>query len=57
MAIDQRITIGEWLGHTNHRIIDGCITVRVVLTHDFTDDVGRLDVRFIRQEARIIHCP
>ena len=57
VTVNQWVTVGERLRHSDHRIVDRRIAVRVIFTHNFTDDVGGLDMRFIRKEAGIIHCP
>ncbi len=41
MALDQRVTHGEVLGHTRHGVVNGHIAMRVVFAHDVADYTRR----------------
>ena len=55
VTVHQRVAHGKILGHPDHRIIDGRISVGMILTHDFTDDSGRFLVRLVRRNAQLLH--
>ena len=55
VAVDQRRAHGEPLGETNHRVVDGGVSVRVVLADDLADRPGRLLVRAVGEDARLVH--
>jgi hypothetical protein len=46
---------GEGLGHAHQRVIDGRVTVRVVLAHHLTDDTTALDVCAFGSEPELAH--
>ena len=41
LAVDERVAHGEGLREAHHRLVDGGVAVRVVLTEDLTDDAWR----------------
>ena len=45
LAVDQRHAHRPVLGHARERVVDRAVAVRVILTHDVTDDAARLAVR------------
>jgi len=47
LAIDHGITHGPFLRHAHHGIIDGRVTVRMVLTQYVTHNTSRFLIRFI----------
>ena len=55
LAVDQRVAEAEVLGHPDQGVVDGIVTVRVVLAHDVTDDTGALHVRAIPLDVRLVH--
>ena len=55
VAVDQRRAHGEPLGEADHRLVDGRVTVRVVLTDDFADRPGTLLVRAVGEDAALVH--
>jgi hypothetical protein len=44
MAVNEWESHAPRLCHPNERVVDRCIAMRVVLTHDLTDYAGALDV-------------
>ncbi|MNV46544.1 hypothetical protein D3C71_1383800 [compost metagenome] len=42
LAVDQRVAVGERLGHQHQRLVAGAVTMRVVLTDHVTDGAGGL---------------
>ena len=46
---------GKILGHANGRIVDGRISVRVILTHDIADDARRLLVGLVVVVIDFVH--
>ena len=55
VAVNERQAHGEVLRHTHHRVIDGRVTMRVILTHDFADRPRRLLVRAARNDVCLVH--
>ena len=55
VAVYERIPRGEVLSHFDHGLIYGAVSVRVVFTHDLTDDTRRFLVRLIRCDAERVH--
>jgi hypothetical protein len=55
LAVDQRVAEAEVLGHPDQGVVDGIVTVRVVLAHHVTDDTGALHVRAIPLDVRLVH--
>ena len=55
VPIHQREPHGEGLGHADERVIDGGVTVRVVLAHHLADDTTALDVPTLRPEPELAH--
>ena len=55
LPVDERIAQGEVLHHAHHRVVDGRIAVRVVLTEHVTDHGRALLVRAARREPRLGH--
>ena len=44
LAVDQRHAHRPVLGHAGQRVVDRAVAVRVIFTHDVTDDAARLAV-------------
>ena len=57
MEINQRMTQGEWLGHTNQRVVDSRVTVGVIARHRVASDTSTLHKRAIRAETLLLHIP
>ncbi len=55
VAVDERSSHRERLGHPDHRLIDRGVAVRVVLADDFADGPRGLLVRASRRQARLVH--
>ena len=55
MAVDERDAHGEVLRETHERVIDGDITMGVILTHAVTDGTCALDVGFVGRDAAFVH--
>ena len=55
MPVGKHITHREILRKTNDGIIDGSISMGVVLTQDLTDDARRFFIRLGRSHARLEH--
>ena len=55
VTINKRQAHGEVLRHTHHGVVDGGVSVRVVLTHDFADRPRRLLVRTARDDVGLVH--
>src|SRR5207302_1480431 len=51
----QRISHREVLGHADHGIIYGCISVRVVGTHDLTDHVSGFTELGVVAQPLVVH--
>ena len=55
LTFDQRGTHGERLCKADERIINRGIAVRVIFTHDFTDDSRRFDGRMTFGKPQLLH--
>jgi hypothetical protein len=55
LTINQHVTQGEILRHTNDGVVNGGVTVRMVLTDHVTDDTGRLLVRPVPVVIELMH--
>ena len=55
LAVDQRITQGKILGHTDHGVINRAVPVGVVLADHVADDAGGLLVGFIVVVGQYAH--
>ncbi len=55
VAVDQRVAQRPRLGHPDQGVVDRRVAVRVVVTHDVTDDAGALDVAAVGPEAGVEH--
>ena len=55
LAVDQRVALGEILGETDQRLIDGAVAVRVILADDVADDAGALLERLVGIEVQQAH--
>ena len=55
VTVHQRHAHGEGLGHAHERVIDGAVTVRVVLAHHLADHAAALDVSTLGAQAELVH--
>ena len=55
VTVDQRIVQRKRLRHTHHRVINRCVTVRMVTTEHITDGRCRLAVGLVRGQAVLVH--
>ncbi len=55
LAFNQGIAHGPGLSHVHERRVDRLVTVGVVVTHGFPDDLGALDVLFAGTDAEVVH--
>src|SRR5690606_34873919 len=55
LAVDQHVAQRKILRHADDGLVDGRITVRVILTNDVTDDTCRLLVRPIPVVVQLVH--
>ena len=55
LAVNERVAHGEVLRQADQCVIQCAVAVRVVLTHDFTDDRGALAIRGASGEAHLAH--
>ena len=55
LAVHERVTEREVLGHARQRVVYGLVPVRVVLAHDVSDDRRALAVRPVGLQAEILH--
>ena len=55
MAVDQRNSEGESLGHSHERVIDCPVAVGVQLSHDFASYTSRLHVAAIWAQTHFAH--
>ena len=55
MAVDERDAHGEVLCETHERVVDGGITMGVILTHAVTDGTCALDVGLVGRDAAFVH--
>ena len=55
LPVDERIAQRPRLDEPDEGVIDRLVAVRVVLTHDVTDDAGALVVPAVRPVAAVEH--
>ena len=55
LAVDQRVAHGEVLGHAHQRVVDGHVTVRVVLAQDLADDTSAFLIGRVGANAQVVH--
>src|SRR5690606_11914768 len=55
LAVDQRVAQVPWLRHAHHGLVDGGVTMWVVLADHFTDDARALGVLARRVEPHLLH--
>ena len=55
LAVDQHVTHGEVLGHAHDGVVDGTVTVGVVLTDDIAHHAGGLLVGLVPVVAELVH--
>ena len=55
MTVNERQAHREVLRHTHHGIVNGRVSVWVILTHNFTDGPCGLFMRFIRGNTGFVH--
>ena len=55
VTVHQCMTDIPRLRQSDHRIVNRVVTVRMVFTHDFTNDTGGFFVWFIRRHAQLAH--
>ena len=55
VTICQHVTHREILRHTDNRIIDRAVTMRMIFTENFTDDTRRFLVRFVGAHTGFLH--
>jgi len=55
LTVDQRVAQREILRHAHQRVVDRAVTVRVILTHHFTDDARAFHVRPVPDVVRFLH--
>ncbi|OPZ92473.1 MAG: hypothetical protein BWY73_00795 [candidate division TA06 bacterium ADurb.Bin417] len=55
LAVHQRVTQGEGLGHAAEGVVDGRVAVRMVLTHHLADDTGALLVGAVAVQPQLLH--
>ena len=55
VAVHERDAHGERLSHSDHRVVDRRVSVRVVLADDFAHGPSGLLVRPSRREPRLVH--
>jgi hypothetical protein len=51
----ERVAQGKVLNHPYDRVVDGGVTVRMVLTEHFPDHAGRFLVRLVVGQAQLVH--
>jgi len=51
VAVDEHVAHREILGHADHGVVDGGVTMGVETAEDVTDGGGALAVGFVRGEA------
>ena len=54
VAVHQHVSGGEVLGQPHHGVVNRAVAMRVVFTHNLTDDTGRF-LRFVRRYAQLAH--
>ncbi len=55
VAVDQRVAQRPGLGEAHQGVVDRRVAVRVVVTHDVTDDARTLEVTAVRAVTTVVH--
>ena len=55
LSVDQRHAHGKILRHTDHRVVNRLVAVRVIFTDHVADDAGGLDVLLVRRVPLFPH--
>ena len=55
LPVNQHITHGKGLRHPHHGVINGAISMRMVLTHHVTNDTGGFFIGLIVIVTHLIH--
>ncbi len=55
LSVDKHGAHGEWLCHSDDRVVDRGVAVRVVFTDHITDDAGRFLVRLVVIVTELAH--
>ena len=55
VAVDERVTQREVLGHARERVVDGLVAVRVELAHDVADGGRALLVLAVGTQTACVH--
>ena len=55
IAVDQSHSHGERLSQSDHRVVDTAVTMRVIVTHDLTDDGRRFSELGRVSQALLVH--
>ena len=55
LSLDQGLTHRPRLGHVNEGRINSLVTMRVIITHGLTDDLGTLEVLAGRHHTQFAH--
>ena len=55
VSVDEHVSCRERLRKSYHCIVDRAVSVRVVLTHYFSDNTRRLFMRLVRRNAELAH--
>ena len=55
LAVHQRVAQREVLRHPHHRVVDGRVAVRVILTHHVAHHAGRLEVGSVPDVVQLVH--
>ena len=55
LTVYQQVAQGEWLSHSNDGVVNGRITMRVILTDNVTDHTGRFLVRLVPVVTQFAH--
>ena len=53
--LNENLTVFPVLRHANHGIVDGAVTVRVEISHDVPDRLGRFAVALVKGVAVLVH--
>jgi hypothetical protein len=55
LAVDQRIALGEVLGHAHQGVVDRLVAVRVIAAHHLADHLGALAGGRVRVQPHLAH--
>ena len=55
LTLDKLVSHGPWLSQTHQGVVNGRVAVRVVLTHDVTDDAGALVPAAVGAVTAVVH--